>query len=104
MRFNFKKDTDLKFNQFSRLGTWYVLALSIVASVVIIGQVLIQSYLKDQLSDSHVVNIAGKQRMLSQKITKTIVLLQDEEIEKRSRLLTELRSSLDLWKVSQKAL
>jgi len=104
MRFNFKKDTDLKFNQFSRLGTWYVLALSIVASVVIIGQVLIQSYLKDQLSDSHVVNIAGKQRMLSQKITKTIVLLQDEEIEKRSRLLNELRSSLDLWKVSQKAL
>jgi len=104
MRFNFKKDADLKFNQFSRLGTWYVLALSIVASVVIIGQVLIQSYLKDQLSDSHVVNIAGKQRMLSQKITKTIVLLQDEEIEKRSRLLNELRSSLDLWKVSQKAL
>ena len=87
MRFNFKSDTDLQLNQFARLGIWYVLALSIIAAVAILGQVFIQSYLKDQLTDSHVVNIAGKQRMLSQKIGKHILLLVNETSGERTKNL-----------------
>jgi two-component system sensor histidine kinase DegS len=107
MLFNFNKNTDsrLRMNLFARLGTWYILALSIVASVVIIGQVLIQRHLKDQLNDSHVVNVAGKQRMLSQKISKTVLLLQDKQsAEERKNILNELNQSVALWKISQQAL
>ena len=73
---------DLKFangaqnrNRFSRLGMWYAIALGIIAAVAIAGQVLIQSHLSGQSGDSRVINIAGKQRMLSQEISKISLLL-----------------------------
>ena len=92
-------------NRFSRLGTWYVLALSAIAVVAIIGQVLIQNHLKDQRDDAHEVNIAGKQRMLSQKISKTLLMLSHEQTsERREEILISLRTSLHLWKVSQEGL
>jgi len=92
-------------NRFSRLGTWYILALSAIASVAIIGQVLIQNHLKDQRADSRVVNVAGKQRMLSQKISKTLLLLsQENESNKRQKIIDNLRTSVHLWKVSQDGL
>ena len=91
--------------RFTRLGTWYILALSIIATVAILGQILIQSHLKTQLADSRVVNVAGKQRMLSQKITKTVLLLRDgQSPEERQRILHELRASVHLWRVSQDGL
>ncbi|MBL7856750.1 MAG: type IV pili methyl-accepting chemotaxis transducer N-terminal domain-containing protein [Cyclobacteriaceae bacterium] len=104
MKFKFESEAQHKINKFTRLGTWYILALAIVATVIIIGQLLIQSHLKDQLSDSRVINVAGKQRMLSQKITKTILLLQDEGLGKRKERLDELRNSAALWKISQDGL
>src|SRR5687767_6872334 len=89
-------------HRFSRLGTWYILALSIIATVTIVGQVLIQSHLKTQLSDSRVVNVAGKQRMLSQKITKTVLLFRDAQTaEERVDILGSLKSSVVLWRLSQ---
>jgi two-component system, NarL family, sensor histidine kinase DegS len=90
-------------NRFSRLGTWYILALSIIASVAVVGQVLIQSHLQTQLADSRVVNVAGKQRMLSQKIVKTVLLLNEENDERQS-LLKNLKESVRLWKLSQEGL
>ena len=92
-------------NRFSRLGTWYILALSAIASVAIIGQVLIQNHLKDQRDDSRVVNVAGKQRMLSQKISKTLLLLSHEDAPaKRQEIIDNLQISVHLWKVSQDGL
>src|SRR5688572_15290802 len=92
-------------HRFSRLGTWYILALSIIATVAIVGQVLIQSHLKTQLGDSRVVNVAGKQRMLSQNITKTVLLLREGQTStERSAILGNLRSSVFLWKLSQEGL
>lgn len=64
-----------KFNQFAKLGMWYVLALSIIILVAIIGQILIQRHLHKQDSDSRIVNLAGTQRYRSQWITKTSLLL-----------------------------
>ena len=100
-------DSHLKrrFRRFSRLGTRYGLALSIIATVAITGQVLIQSHLKNQLNDSRVINVAGKQRMLSQKIAKTVSLLREgQAAEERLRLLGRLRESVLLWKFSQEGL
>lgn len=92
-------------NRFSRLGTWYILALSIIATVAIVGQVLIQSHLKTQLSDSRVINVAGKQRMLSQKIAKTVLLLKDNQtVEERLTITENLKQSVLLWTVSQEGL
>jgi len=105
MRMNFDSDAKLRLNRFSRLGTWYALALSAIATVAIIGQVLIQSHLKGQLSDSRVVNVAGKQRMLSQKITKTVLLLRHDQTEQeRKQIMNDLRTSVRLWKSSQDGL
>jgi two-component system, NarL family, sensor histidine kinase DegS len=81
MHVNFDNESGFSLNRFSRLGTWYILALSVIATVAIIGQLLIQKHLKNQLSDSRVVNVAGKQRMLSQKITKAVLLLHLNQAE-----------------------
>ncbi|MBA4055284.1 MAG: histidine kinase, partial [Marivirga sp.] len=92
-------------SRFSRLGTWYILALSVIASVAIIGQVLIQDHLKGQRDDSRVVNVAGKQRMLSQKISKTLLQLsQESRQERRTQMKDNLRTSVHLWRVSQEGL
>lgn len=100
-----KEREQLKANEFSRLGVWYMLALAAVASVIITGQFLIQNHLRDQQSDSRVVNVAGKQRMLSQKIVKTILLLQAESVDvERKKLVQELKKSLRLWEISQDGL
>ena len=90
---------------FTRLGTWYILALSAIASVSIIGQVLIQNHLANQRDDSRVVNVAGKQRMLSQNISKTLLMLSQENApEKRQNIVNNLRGAVHLWKISQEGL
>ncbi|MGC3967884.1 MAG: type IV pili methyl-accepting chemotaxis transducer N-terminal domain-containing protein [Pirellulales bacterium] len=53
-----------------RLTRYYILALSAVALLSIAGQFFVQSQLVDQLGDSKLVNMAGRQRMLSQRIVK----------------------------------
>ncbi len=92
-------------NRFGRLGTWYILALSAIATVAIIGQILIQNHLTSQRNDAHVVNVAGKQRMLSQKISKSLLKLSPaQSTSDRKIVLNNLRQSLELWKISQEGL
>ncbi len=57
-----------------RLTLQYIVALSIVALLSIFGQVLIQVSLLDSSDNSHVINLAGRQRMLSQRLTKLTLL------------------------------
>jgi two-component system, NarL family, sensor histidine kinase DegS len=64
-----------KFNQFAKLGMWYVMALSIIILVAVVGQALIQTHLDSQISDSRIVNMAGTQRYKSQWIVKMSLLL-----------------------------
>ena len=105
MKLSFDNDAGPILNRFGRLGALYALALSIIASVVIIGQVLIQGHLRDQESDSQIVNVAGKQRMLSQKISKNVLLLSNNQaVTEREVILHDLSSSLHLWKISQDGL
>lgn len=58
-----------------RLTRYYILALAAVALLTLAGQVVIQSSLSDVLDDARVINIAGRQRMLSQQLTKRAILL-----------------------------
>ncbi|MBT1708858.1 type IV pili methyl-accepting chemotaxis transducer N-terminal domain-containing protein [Fulvivirgaceae bacterium PWU5] len=92
-------------SRFSRLGTLYVLALSVIATVAITGQALIQSHLQAQRSDSRVVNVAGKQRMLSQKITKTLLYLEPaQSAADRQTIVADLDAAYHLWHTSQRGL
>lgn len=102
MHLNFEEDTRQKPEGFARLGAWYILALSVIAAVAIVGQVLIQTHLRDQLGDSAVVNMAGRQRMLSQKIAR-LALMIDREHDGDS-LLSELKVTTDVWAQSHTAL
>jgi len=103
MRFNFEEYGRNRNNQFGKLGLWYILALSTIATIIIVGQGLIQDHLNDQLNDSRVINVAGRQRMLSQKITKLSLLIQHNHGDS-SRHMEELASTLDLWQNSHEGL
>ena len=92
-------------NRFSRLGLLYVLALSVVACSLLVGQLLIQRHLRAQLTDSHVINVAGRQRMLSQRISKAALFLApDQDSAERQKILEEFSPALVLWKLSQDGL
>jgi two-component system, NarL family, sensor histidine kinase DegS len=105
MTLEFNSESKLKFNRFSKLGIWYILALSVIATVSIVGQFLIQNHLDNQLSDSHVINVAGRQRMLSQRITKCALLLRPvQDSSKRVEILHEMDEALQLWTISHNGL
>lgn len=105
MTLEFNQEAKHTINRFSRLGTWYILALSVIVSIAIIGQLLIQNHVEDQLSDSHVINVAGRQRMLSQRITKCALLLKPvQEETARIAIANELDSALQLWAISHTGL
>ena len=90
---------------FRKLSRLYIIALSAIAVSVIISQVLIHQFLDDQENDSTVVNIAGRQRMLSQKLTKeSLQLLIAEETSELSQLKNDIKSTLAQWKFSHYAL
>src|SRR5688500_2843613 len=83
----------------------YLLALTAVALLSVGGQYLVQRSLESQSSDSRVVNIAGRQRMLSQKITKTVLLLANHHDSLEVLVyLADLDEALALWKKSHDGL
>ena len=89
-----------------RLTRYYILALSAVALLSIAGQFFVQSRLIDQLGDSKLVNMAGRQRMLSQRIVKCALVLQTASttLAEREVRRAELQSSLRQWRRSHEEL
>ncbi len=99
------KSKPLDKRTFTKLSRLYIFALSAIALSVIISQFLIRKHLDDQQSDSTVINIAGRQRMLSQKLTKEIVLLSTiNNLENREVLKEKLKNTLFLWETSHNSL
>jgi two-component system, NarL family, sensor histidine kinase DegS len=99
MTFNFQQEGKLKFNRFSKLGMWYILALSFIATVAIIGQFLIQRHLESQVNDSRIVNLAGTQRYKSQWVVKMSLLLYDDmEHRHFPDKIKTLEELLEQWK------
>jgi signal transduction histidine kinase len=68
-----------------RLYVQYIFALAVVAFLVIFGQFLIKSTLSKSLDDSHLINIAGRQRMLSQRLTKIVILINNSNISSEQK-------------------
>ncbi|UTA67089.1 ATP-binding protein [Emticicia sp. 21SJ11W-3] len=82
-----------------RLTKFYILALTAVAVLSITGQMLIQHSLKETLDDAHVVNIAGRQRMLSQRLSKMAILLTstDRFSDEANYYEKDFAETLTLW-------
>lgn len=100
-----KNGNSLDQRTFDKLSRLYIIALSTIALSVVISQILIRKHLTGQESDSSVINVAGRQRMLSQKLTKEILSLSTESnTENRILLIDKLKGTLSLWELSHTSL
>lgn len=83
----------------------YIKALTVVALVLIAGQVGIQFSNKSQYSDAVTINIAGRQRMLSQRLAKATLAIQTtKDPAIAGSYLQELQQVVDLWEKSHQGL
>ncbi|OXB02549.1 histidine kinase [Flavobacterium oncorhynchi] len=89
---------------FKNLRRLYFFALLTIAVTIIISQILVQYNLNQQLSDSKIINFSGKQRMLSQKIVKEVLILQYVSENASAKQISHLNDVLSLWKKNQNAL
>ncbi|MCB0212856.1 MAG: response regulator [Anaerolineae bacterium] len=92
-------------DQTRRLTILYIVALSSIALLSIVGQAFIFTFLQQQTSDATVVNIAGRQRMLSQRLTKAALIIQTPtDAAARQQAINELTEVRALWQSSHQAL
>jgi hypothetical protein len=87
-----------------RLMRLYVSTVTVVTLLTLGGYILNHRSLETNRRDAVVINIAGRQRMLSQKIAKNINALMFVPIDKRAPIKEELKATLDLFEVSHKGL
>ncbi len=93
---------DISFKNLRRL---YIFALLTIAITVLLSQLLIQHNLHSQLSDSRIINISGKQRMLSQKLTKEILILNFiADSTNNEEKIGQANEIIKFWKFNQDAL
>lgn len=72
----------------------YILGLSIVFVIFAAGQIYLQLQIKNLANIPQLINVAGKQRMLSQKLSKAAILSVKSETDKE-KYLEELKSTLN---------
>ncbi|AOW09899.1 histidine kinase [Flavobacterium gilvum] len=90
---------------FTKLRRMYLFALITIAVTVLLSQLLIQYNLNKQLSDSRIINISGKQRMLSQKLTKEILILNfiTDSLQKKEKI-NQISKTISEWKFNHYSL
>ncbi len=100
------ENTKLKSEEgFKYINRRYATALLATATLLLISQVIIQLAIMNMKDDARIVNISGRQRMLSQKITKCAFGLQLADTkESRKAFLAELVAASALWRHSHEAL
>lgn len=79
----------------------YIAALCAIALLLLSGYLLINIALTRQSSASHLINIAGRQRMLSQKLSKeALAIYSAAAAPARAERAAQLRETLALWESS----
>ena len=105
MRGKLKDTPDLGSNPALILRHRYILALSIIALLIILSQIVIQLTMAKNNDDGRVINISGRQRMLSQKITKlSLQILAAPAAEARAVLAADIQAATELWAKSHDGL
>lgn len=72
----------------------YVFALLIIGSIISGKQLFIQTMLKNEEKSSTVINLAGRQRMLSQKIAKSVNLMVTQPSKEATQ---QLKKDVETW-------
>ena len=80
-----------------RLGRRYSLVLAAVALLVLLDQAVLQPMLVRLAGYAPVINLAGRQRMLSQKIAKTALAIERGESAETASLHRVLQEDLAEW-------
>ncbi len=81
-----------------QLGRRYVRVLLLIAVMAVVSQAAMQFHIADQVSDSHVVDIASRQSLLSQEIAKlSLYIAAARSADAASRYRRELEEDLRLW-------
>ncbi len=84
-----------------KLTLTYIFALSLIALLTLTSHYLIRATLESQSDDSSIINISGRQRMLSQRITKLSLLLeQSDKPAQFDKAMTMFKDSVNLWEKS----
>jgi nitrate/nitrite-specific signal transduction histidine kinase len=100
-----KNGNSLDQRTFDKLRRLYIIGFSTIALSVLVSQILIRTHLSGQESDSTVINIAGRQRMLSQQLAKNVVSLSStSSIEEQQKIKNNLKETLRVWEFSHHAL
>ncbi|MEM6863141.1 MAG: ATP-binding protein [Myxococcota bacterium] len=90
---------DLREFELRRLRFAYIVALGVIGGLTIAGQLLVQVGFQGQLKSAEIINLAGRQRMLSQRLTKQALLVTSGHAEPSS-----LSTDLDEWSRAHEAL
>ncbi len=86
---------NLDLQAFKKFRRFYFTAIIIIVATLLLIQFVTQRQLQNQLNDSHIVNIAGRQRMLSQKIVKEVLYLfqaEGDHSKSKERLLKDVNT------------
>ncbi|MBC7795073.1 MAG: response regulator [Clostridia bacterium] len=81
-----------------RLDRLHTVGIAVLATLVVTSQVLLQVGFDRELEDAPIINVAGRQRMLSQRIAKTAFLIQQAGPTADINYRNELRSAVDDWR------
>ncbi|MDT3739931.1 MAG: sensor histidine kinase [Candidatus Kapabacteria bacterium] len=75
---------------------FYILALTLLAVLMVIANIYIQSNLSEQMGDSEIVNRSARQHTLSQSIIKNVLLVR-YDLDRTIRMTVEIRNSYREW-------
>jgi signal transduction histidine kinase len=82
----------------------YRSALAVVMVLVVGNQVLLQPYLVRLMTDAPLINVAGRQRMLSQRLAKAALAFDRGTGERATAALEEMKQVLSLWSAAHEQL
>jgi two-component system, LuxR family, sensor kinase FixL len=92
-------------NLIRRLSVRYFAFLAAVATLVMVDQALIQPLLVRMNSFAPAINLAGRQRMLSQKLTKAALAMKlSVDTAQGRHFQAELKAALSEWTIAHSAL
>ncbi|WPP50314.1 sensor histidine kinase [Catalinimonas niigatensis] len=90
---------------FKTLSIRYLIALSTIAFMILLSNLLIQHKLHQLLNDSRVINVAGRQSMLSQRLSNAAIKLKTaSSAQEHAEIACELQTTLELLTRSHAAL
>lgn len=86
---------------YTRYQRYYLWAIAITAVLILANQVVIQHYLAQKRDNAHLINVSGRQRMLSQRIT---ALAYSYKLNPSAFSRTELEQQLHEWRQMHRSL